>query len=103
MRLLLALLFALAPLFSRAGRGVLAHLRAGSAAVVHGRSNSPPPSPPAKFDRGPRATSTHAVVRAREAELTTTPIKHVLIGPRLLDKSRTALGRVLNVRDGVFA
>jgi hypothetical protein len=44
----------------------------------------------------PLRAELHArIVAAAEAELGTTPIKHVLIGPRLLDKSRTCLGRVL--------
>lgn len=44
----------------------------------------------------PLRASLHArIVALAEAELKSTPVKHVLVGPRLLDKSRTALGRVL--------
>ena len=44
----------------------------------------------------PLRAQLHArIVAVAEAELKSAPVKHVLIGPRLLDKSRTALGRVL--------
>lgn len=42
-----------------------------------------------------RAQLHERVIELAKAELDTQPVKHVLIGPRLLDKSRTALGRVL--------
>ncbi len=44
----------------------------------------------------PLRAQLHArIITLAEAELKSTPVKHVLVGPRLLDKSRTALGRVL--------
>jgi len=44
----------------------------------------------------PLRSALHArIVDLATVELTSTPVKHVLIGPRLLDKSRTASGRVL--------
>jgi len=44
----------------------------------------------------PLRASLHArIVTVAEAELKSAPVKHSLVGPRLLDKSRTALGRVL--------
>ena len=44
----------------------------------------------------PLRSALHArIVDLATAELTSAPVKHVLIGPRLLDKSRTALSRVL--------
>ncbi len=44
----------------------------------------------------PLRAALHArIIALATAELTSTPVKHVLVGPRLLDKSRTALGRVL--------
>ncbi len=44
----------------------------------------------------PLRAALHARILAlAEAELATRPVERVLIGPRLLDKSRTALGRIL--------
>ncbi|MBC7369431.1 MAG: heparinase II/III family protein, partial [Undibacterium sp.] len=44
----------------------------------------------------PLRASLHArIVSLAEAQLTAKPVEHVLIGPRLLDKSRTALSRVI--------
>jgi hypothetical protein len=44
----------------------------------------------------PLRAQLHArILSLAEAELKSAPVKHVLVGPRLLDKSRTALGRVL--------
>ena len=48
----------------------------------------------AKTDRL-RAAVHSRIIAIAEAQLTEKPIRHVLIGPRLLDKSRTALARVL--------
>lgn len=44
----------------------------------------------------PLRAQLHArILAVAEAELVTAPIKHVLVGPRLLDKSRTCVSRVL--------
>ncbi|MCX6955192.1 MAG: heparinase II/III family protein [Verrucomicrobia bacterium] len=93
LRFALPLLFC-AGLTSAAGPDPLAALRAGhprlllteeqlSAAVAASRTD-------------PVRAQLHArILATAEAELTTAPIKHVLVGPRLLDKSRTCVSRVL--------
>ncbi len=73
---------------------LLAHLRAGHPRLLLTDDQLAAAVAAAKTD--PLRAQLHArIVALATAELNTTPIKHVLIGPRLLDKSRTALGRVL--------
>ncbi len=95
MRLLFVSLLALAPLLSRAAdTDVLAHLRPGHPRLLLTDDQLAAAVAAAKSD--PLRAQLHArIVALAEAELNTTPIKHVLIGPRLLDKSRTAIARVL--------
>lgn len=94
MRLLFATLLALAPLFAFAAEDdVLAHLRAGHPRLLLTDDQLGAAVAAAKSD--PLRAQLHArLVALAEAELATTPIKHVLIGPRLLDKSRTCVSRV---------
>ena len=95
MRRFLALLLVLTPLFVRAADvDVLAHLRAGHPRLLLTDEQLAAAVAAAKTD--PLRAQLHArIVALAEAELNTTPIKHVLIGPRLLDKSRTCIARVL--------
>jgi hypothetical protein len=105
MRLILASLLALAPFFARAAESglsaeasakadPLAHLRAGHPRLLLTDEQLAAAVAAAKTD--PLRAQLHArIVALAEAELSTTPIKHVLIGPRLLDKSRTCIARVL--------
>lgn len=72
----------------------LATLRAGHPRLLLTDADLAAAVAAAKTD--PLRAAVHARILAlAEAELTTTPVEHVLIGPRLLDKSRAALGRVL--------
>ena len=94
MRLLLVSLLALAPFFARADADVLARLRSGHPRLLLTDEQLAAAVAAAKTD--PLRAQLHArIVALAEAELNTTPIKHVLIGPRLLDQSRTAIARVL--------
>lgn len=94
MRLLFAALLALAPLFARADDDVLAHLRAGHPRLLLTDEQLAAAVAAAKSD--PLRAQLHArIIALAESELTTVPIQHVLIGPRLLDKSRAALARVM--------
>ena len=72
----------------------LATLRTGHPRLLFNDAQLAAAVAAAKSD--PFRAQLHArIVTLAEAELKTAPVKHVLIGPRLLDKSRTALGRVL--------
>ncbi len=97
MRLLLASLFFLTSVFARAADAdadVLAHLRPGHPRLLFTDEQLAAALAAAKTD--PLRAQLHArLIEVATAELTTTPIKHVLIGPRLLDQSRRALGRVM--------
>jgi hypothetical protein len=96
MRLLLVTLFAFAPVLARAATAPdpLAHLRAGHPRLLLTDDQLASAVAAAKTD--PLRAALHArILAVAEAELTTPPIQHVLIGPRLLDKSRTCVARVL--------
>src|SRR4051812_18373519 len=105
MRLLVVSLLVVAPLFSHlssvalakegtAEVDVLAHLRPGHPRLLFTNEQLAAALAAAKTD--PLRAQLHArIIALAETELTTQPIQHVLIGPRLLDKSRTALGRIL--------
>ena len=94
MRLLFATLLALVSCIVRADDDVLAHLRAGHPRLLLTDEQLAAAVEAAKTD--PLRAQLHArIIALAEVELTTPPIKHVLIGPRLLDKSRTCIGRVL--------
>ena len=95
MRCLLALILVLIPLFVRADDDdVLAHLCPGHPRLLLTDEQLAAAVAAAKTD--PLRAQLHArIIALAEAELHTTPIKHVLIGPRLLDKSRTCIARVL--------
>jgi hypothetical protein len=72
----------------------LAHLRAGHPRLLLTDEQLAQNIAAAKTD--PLRASLHArIVSLAEAQLTAKPVEHVLIGPRLLDKSRTALARIL--------
>ena len=72
----------------------LATLRAGHPRLLFTDAQLAAAVTAAKTD--PLRAQLHARILAlAEAELKSIPVKHVLVGPRLLDKSRTALGRVL--------
>ncbi len=73
---------------------VLAHLRAGHPRLLLTDEQLKAAIDAAKTDPF-RAALHQRIVALATAELNTTPIKHVLIGPRLLDKSRTCIARVL--------
>jgi hypothetical protein len=95
MRLFVASLIALAPCFLRAAdNDVLSRLRPGHPRLLFTDEQLATAISAAKTD--PLRAQLHArIVANANLELTTTPIKHVLIGPRLLDKSRTCIARVL--------
>jgi Heparinase II/III-like protein len=95
MRLFPVLLLALAPLAALgADADVLAQLRPGHPRLLFTDEQLAAAVAAAKDD--PLRAQLHArIVALAEAELNTTPIRHVLIGPRLLDKSRTCIARVL--------
>jgi hypothetical protein len=77
-----------------ADESVLAHLRAGHPRLLLTDDQLAADLAAAKTD--PLRAQLHArIIAAAEAELKTAPIQHVLIGPRLLDKSRTCVARVL--------
>jgi len=79
---------------AKEGADVLAHLRPGHPRLLFTDEQLAAAVAAAKTD--PLRAQLHArIIALAEAELTSAPIKHVLIGPRLLDKSRTCLGRVL--------
>ncbi len=92
---IVACLLTFAPVFTRAaGDDVLAHLRPGHPRLLLTDEQLAAAIDAAKID--PLRAQLHTrIVALAEAELNTTPIKHVLIGPRLLDKSRTCIARVL--------
>lgn len=72
----------------------LAHLRPGHPRLLFTDAQLATAVAAAQTD--PLRAQLHARILAlAEAELKSTPVKPVLVGPRLLDKSRTALGRVL--------
>jgi hypothetical protein len=72
----------------------LAHLHAGHPRLLLTDDQLAQNIAAAKTD--PLRASVHArIISLAEAQLTAKPVEHVLIGPRLLDKSRTALARVL--------
>ncbi len=95
MRLLLVSLLALTSQLARAADSdVLAQLHPGHPRLLFTDEQLTAAVAAAKTD--PLRAQLHArIVALATAELATTPIKHVLIGPRLLDKSRTAIARVL--------
>ena len=94
MRLLLVALFALPLALRAADADPLAALRPGHPRLLFTDEQLATALAAAKTD--PLRAALHAkIVAMAEAELGSQPIEHVLIGPRLLDKSRTALGRVL--------
>lgn len=95
MRALLGLVVLLFPLVLRTAEpDVLATLRAGHPRLLLTDEQLAAAVTAAKTD--PLRAALHArIVALATAELSSTPAQHVLIGPRLLDKSRTALGRVL--------
>jgi hypothetical protein len=78
-----------------AGAGdVLAGLRRGHPRLLFTNEDLAAAKEAAKSDPL-RAALHQRIIAAATAELKTTPITHELIGPRLLDKSRTCIGRVL--------
>lgn len=95
MRLFLISLLLLAPTFARGAEpDVLASLRPGHPRLLLTDEQLAAAVAAAQTD--PLRAQLHArIIALAEAELTTKPIQHVLIGPRLLDKSRTAIARVL--------
>lgn len=94
MRLLVVSLLALAPFLARADADVLAQLRPGHPRLL--LTDEQLAAAVAAAQNDPLRAQLHArIVALAEAELNTAPIKHVLIGPRLLDKSRTCIARVL--------
>jgi hypothetical protein len=73
---------------------VLAHLRAGHPRLLFTDDQLAEAIAAAKTD--PLRAALHArIVELATAQLDTVPIKRELIGPRLLDKSRTCISRVL--------
>jgi hypothetical protein len=73
---------------------ILAGLRRGHPRLLFTNADLAAAQAAAKTD--PLRAALHArIIELATAELTTTPIKHELIGPRLLDKSRRCIGRVL--------
>ena len=95
MRLLLSALLALSALHaSAAPADPLASLHTGHPRLLLSDEALAAAVAAAKTD--PLRAQLHArIIALAEAELSSTPIKHALIGPRLLDKSRTAVSRVL--------
>jgi hypothetical protein len=95
MRPLLGLILLLLPLLAPAAEpDVLTGLRPGHPRLLLTTDQLTAALAAAKAD--PLRAALHArIIALATAELTTTPVQHVLLGPRLLDKSRTALGRVL--------
>lgn len=73
---------------------VLANLRAGHPRLLFTDAQLDAALAEAKIDPL-RARLHERIIALAEEELGTQPVRRVLIGPRLLDKSRTALGRVL--------
>ena len=96
MRKLFALLlaFAFAPCAMHAADDVLAHLRPGHPRLLLTDEQLAVDVAAANSD-SLRAQLHARIIALAEAELNTTPIQHVLVGPRLLDKSRTCIARVL--------
>ncbi len=89
--LLLSVFFPLSAL--RAAPDPLAQLRPGHPRLLFTDTQLAAAVAAAKTD--PLRAQLHArIVAVAEAELKSAPVKHALVGPRLLDKSRTALGRV---------
>ncbi len=103
MRLFLTSFLAFAALCARAAdrpapapttSDAIAHLRPGHPRLLLTDEQLGAAVAAAKTD--PLRAQLHArIIAVAEADLATTPIKHVLIGPRLLDKSRTCVARVL--------
>jgi hypothetical protein len=90
----LSLLLLLAFSALRAAPDPLAQLRPGHPRLLFTDAQLAAAVAAAKTD--PLRAQLHArLIAVAEAELTSAPVKHALVGPRLLDKSRTALGRVL--------
>lgn len=90
----LSLLLSFSSLLRAAAPDPLANLRPGHPRLLVTDAQLSAAVAAAKSD--PLRAALHArIVALAEAELKSTPVKHVLIGPRLLDKSRTALGRVI--------
>lgn len=73
---------------------VLAHLRPGHPRLLFTDDQLHAAIEAAKTDPF-RAALHRRIVELATTELNTKPIEHVLIGPRLLDKSRTCIARVL--------
>src|SRR5581483_8629942 len=98
LRLLLASLacFLLVPtLTCAAAADLLATLRAGHPRLLLTDEQLAAAVAAAKSD--PLRAQLHArIVAVAESELKRPPIQHVLIGPRLLEQSRTCVGRVLS-------
>ena len=96
MRSVLVFVLALLPVFVRAAEpDPLAHLRPGHPRLLLTDDQLSEAVAAARSD--PLRAALHArIIALATAELSSAPIQHVLIGPRLLDKSRTALGRILN-------
>jgi hypothetical protein len=73
---------------------ILVGLRRGHPRLLFTNDDLAAAQAAAKTD--PLRAALHArIIELATAELTTAPIKHELIGPRLLDKSRRCIGRVL--------
>jgi len=94
LRFLIALFVLAAALRAQPPADPLAHLRPGHPRLLLTDEQLTAAVTAAQTD--PLRAALHArIIAAAEAQLATVPVEHVLDGPRLLEKSRTALGRVL--------